>query len=381
MIDYTVLKVLWWIILGCVLVVYAATAGFDSGVTTIMPFLKSEDERRVALNTSAPTWDGNLTWIVFAGGGIFVVWPAVYATAFSGLYFAMLLILFPLFFRPPGYEYRSKLDSHAWRRMWDIGLLVSGIMPVFMFGVATGNCFVGFPFHLDPITLRIFYTGDLWGLLNPLGLLAGFTSVLMVIMHGGTYLQRRTEGNIARVAKRCIYWSGTLLFILFSISGVLIVFYTPGYKLVSQPLHPTLNILGNVVVLDKGGWFTSYFQYPWKFFGPIAAYCGIAGAMWATYHKWKNLAFWSSVTAVAGIVGTSGFTLFPFIMPSSTNPNESFTVFNAVSSQYGLNIMLYVGVVLFAIIIAYKLFAYHSIWGKQSILTVEDLRKNEHTFY
>lgn len=381
MIDYTVLQVLWWMILGSILVVYAATAGFDVGVTTLMPFFKNEEERRVILNTSAPTWDGNLTWIVFAGGGIFVVWPVVYSTAFSGLYAGMLLILFPLFLRAPGYEYRNKLPSMKWKRFWDFGLFISGILPVFVFGVATGNCFVGFPFHFDPISLRMFYTGNLFDLFNPLGILAGLVSVAMVLFHGSTFLQRRTEGNICDKARIVTFSSGVVLLILFSVAGLLIVLYAPGYQLIDSPINPTSHLLENVVVRAPGSWFASFMYYPWKGFGPVFAYIGILVSMVATYFKSRNLAFWSSAVAIAGIVATSGFTLFPFIMPSSTNPNESLTIWNATSSQYALNMMLYVGTVLLAIIAAYKIFAYHSIWGRKGILTVEDLRKDEHTFY
>lgn len=381
MIDYTVLQVLWWMILGSILVVYAATAGFDVGVTTLMPFFKNEEERRVILNTSAPTWDGNLTWIVFAGGGIFVVWPVVYSTAFSGLYAGMLLILFPLFLRAPGYEYRNKLPSIKWKRFWDFALFISGILPVFVFGVATGNCFVGFPFHFDPVSLRMFYTGNLFDLFNPLGILAGLVSVAMVIFHGSTFLQRRTEGNICEKARIVTFFSGVILLVLFSLAGLLIVLYAPGYQLIDSPVNPTVHLLENVVVRAPGSWFTSFMYYPWKGFGPVFAYIGIIVAMVATYFKSRNLAFWSSALAIAGVVATSGFTLFPFIMPSSTNPNESLTIWNATSSQYALNMMLYVGTVLLAIIAAYKLFAYHSVWGSKGILTVDDLRKDEHTFY
>lgn len=381
MIDYEVLKVLWWMILGSILVAYATTAGFDAGITTIMPFFKNEDDRRVILNVSAPTWDGNLTWILFAGGGLFVVWPVVYSTAFSGLYFAMLLILFPLFFRPPGYEYRNKMPSMRWKRFWDFGLFISGVMPVFMFGVATGNCFVGFPFHFDPISLRMFWTGSFWELLNPISILAGFVSVVMVIMHGSTYLQRRTVGNIRNSARQVTYWSGSVLLVLFAISGVLIVLYTPGYSLVYSPPVATTNVLDNIVTQAEGGWFVSFFQYPWKFFPPIFAFIGVLVSMAATYVKSKDVAFWGSGLAVAAIIVTSGTTLFPFIMPSSTNLNQSLTVWNSVSSQYALNTMLYIGVFMLAIVTAYKIFAYRAIWRKQKVLRVEDIQNNTHTYY
>lgn len=381
MIDYNVLKILWWIILGLVFVVYACTAGFDAGITIIMSFLKKETDRRVLLNVSAPTWDGNLSWIVFAGGGLFVAWPIVYSTAFSGLYPAMLCILFSFFLRPPGYEYRNKIDSHRWRRMWDVALLISGFFPIFIFGVATGNAFLGYPFHFDPNTFRVFYTGTFWELLNPIGLLAGLISVLMVLMHGAAYLQRRTDGHLNDLSKKLHFIFGVAVLIVFTFAGFFLLYHVQGYRLVSHHADSTLYPLKNVVTRGTSFWLSSYDKYPWKYYGPVIAYAGILVSLWASAQRWIRLAFWTSALGIAGIIGTAGFTLFPFIMPSSTNPNQSITVWNADSSQYALNIMLYVGVVLLLIILAYKIFAYHSIWHEKPILTEQDLHEDEHTFY
>lgn len=381
MFDYEFLKLIWWVIIGFILVIYAATAGFDAGVTMYMPFLKSETDRRVVLNTSAPTWDGNLTWLVFAGGGLFVVWPVVYSTAFSGMYAAILLILFSMFLRPPGYEYRNKIDNNAWRKMWDWALFISGIVPVFVFGVAIGNCFVGFPFHFDPNTYRAFYTGYFWQLLNPCGLLAGIVSVLMVLMHGSVYLQRRTEGSIRALARRVHFTTALILLVAFTSTGLLLMYHIDGYQLISSAANPTLEPLKNVVHQGIGLWVASFSMYPWKYLPPVLAYAAIIESLWAAYYGWYTTAFWASCFAVGGIVVTAGTALFPFLMPSSTNPNESITVWNAASSQYALNVMLYIGVILLIIILGYKIFAYNTIWGKKSTLTSEDLEKNNHHFY
>ena len=380
MIDYAVLKVLWWMVIGCVLVVFACTAGFDAGVSAWMPFLRSEEDRRVVLNTSAPTWDGNLTWIVFAGGGLFIVWPVVYGMAFSGLYAAMLCILFSFFLRPPSFEYRSKIDSHVWRRTWDWGLFISGLVPVFIFGVAMGNCFLGFPFHFTPIFLREIYTGNFFQLLSPFALLAGFISVTMVVMHGATFLQRRTEGHLRKKAFRVHLISALILLVLFTVLGLMLLYQVDGYTLVKSPALPTENPLSNVVSRGIGAWVASYDLYPWKFFAPIVAYGGILESIWAAATGYYRTAFWASCFAVGGIVATAGFTLFPFIMPSSTHPSQSLTVWNATSSQYALNIMLYVGCILFVVILGYKLFAYNAIWGQKPTLNADDLKKNEHSY-
>lgn len=382
MLDYVFLKVVWWAIIGAILVVYACTAGFDAGVTMYMPFLKKEMDRRVVLNTSAPTWDGNLTWIVFAGGGLFVVWPVVYSTAFSGMYAAMLLILFSLFLRPPGYEYRNKINSHRWRRSWDMALFISAVVPVFVFGVAFGNCFVGFPFHFDPVSFRSYYTGNFWALLHPYAFLSGIVSVLMVLMHGSVYLQRRTEGHLRKLAFKVHVISAVLLLIGFTTSGLLLMYHIVGYKLVASAANPTLNPLHNVVTTGKGYWIETYEQYPWKYLAPILAYAGIFESLWAAAYGWYTTAFWASCFAVGGIIATAGATLFPFLMPSSTHPAQSLTVWNSVSTQYALNIMLYVGVFLLLVILGYKIFAYHAIWSKKATLSAEDIENDKHhSFY
>ena len=317
MFEYEFLKIAWWLIIGGVLMVYVATAGFDAGVTMYMPFLRNETDRRIVLNTSAPTWDGNLTWIVFAGGGLFVVWPVVYSTAFSGMYAALLLILFSLFLRPPGYEYRNKIDNATWRKTWDWALFISAVVPVFVFGVAFGNCFLGYPFYFEPHTFRQFWTGDFWDLLNPYALLSGVISVLMVLMHGSVYLQRRTENHLRKLALKVHVIAAILLLIGFTTSGLLLMYKIIGYKLISMATDPTLHPMDNVVKSGMGYWIQTYDHYPWKYMAPFVAYAGIIESLWAAAYEWVNTAFWASCFAVGGIVGTAGATLFPFLMPSS----------------------------------------------------------------
>lgn len=381
MLDYTFLKIAWWLIMGFVLILYATTAGYDAGVTMIMAFLRKETDRRVVLNTSAPVWDGNLSWIVFAGGGLFVIWPAVYSTAFSGMYAAMLCILWSLFFRPTGFDYRSKINHHRWRRFWDFGLLVSGGLPVFIFGLAMGNCLLGFPFHFDTMTWRDYYTGNFFDLFNGFALLSGFASLLMVLMHGSAYLQQHTEGHLRELARKLFFIFGILLFIFFSIAGIDIALGMQGYTLIASPVDATLYPADNIVSHTKGAWLASYSVYPWKYYPPIIAYVALMLALWANYVRKVVLCFWSSVFTVGGMVATVGATIFPFLMPSSTNPSQSLTVWNSTSTQYALNIMLYVASILFVVIFFYKLFAFRTIWAKKRTITETDLEENEHHFY
>lgn len=381
MFDFEVLQLLWWAIIGIILVVYASTAGYDIGVTMVMPFFSSEMDRRVILNTSAPTWDGNQTWIVFAGGALFVVWPAVYSTAFSGMYVAMFCILWSLFLRPPGYDYRSKINNATWRRSWDWALFISSVVPVFVFGVAFGNCLLGFPFYFDPLTMREFYTGGLGGLLSGFGVLCGVTSIMMILMHGMAYLQRRTEGHIRERARRLHVIVSIIVLMLFSIAGYIVVYKINGYQLLSSASNPIQDPLSNTVMQTKGAWIGSYAVYPWKYFAPVIVYLAVVSSIWCNYSGWVNACFWSSVFAVGGVIATAGGTLFPFIMPSSTHPNQSLTVWNATSNEYALSIMLYVGIFLLLLIMCYKIFAFHTVWGAKSTLTAEDIAEDEHAFY
>lgn len=381
MLDYIFLKIAWWLIMGMVLIIYATTAGYDAGITMIMPFLRRETDRRIVLNTSAPVWDGNLSWIVFAGGGLFVVWPVVYSTAFSGMYAAMLCILWSLFFRPTGFDYRGKINHHRWRRFWDAGLLISGGLPVFIFGVAMGNCLIGFPFYFDTTTFQNYYTGNFFGLLNGFALLSGVASVLMVLMHGSVYMQQHTEGGLRALGRKLFFIFSILLFVCFSIAGLYIAFRMSGYTLIASPEDATLYPANNIVSYTKGAWLASYLVYPWKYYPPIIAYVALLVAWLANYFRRIVLCFWASAFTVGGMIATVGATLFPFLMPSSIMPSQSLTVWNSTSSQYALNIMLYVASILFVVIFIYKIFAFRTIWSKKHTITEKDLEENEHTFY
>src|SRR5450830_1406752 len=202
MLDYFTLKIIWWALVGVLLIGFAIMDGHDMGVGTLLPFVGRTDlERRVAINTVGPHWDGNQVWFITAGGALFAAWPVVYATAFSGFYWAMILVLWALFFRPVGFDYRSKIHNAKWRSTWDWGLFVGGAVPPLVFGIAFGNLLQGVPFHFNNMLVST-YTGSFWQLLNPFALLTGVVSSAMITLQGGTYLAHRTEGVIqARAIK------------------------------------------------------------------------------------------------------------------------------------------------------------------------------------
>ncbi|OGT69384.1 MAG: cytochrome d ubiquinol oxidase subunit II [Gammaproteobacteria bacterium RIFCSPHIGHO2_12_FULL_45_9] len=380
MLPLPLLQIIWWFLIGLILIIYASTAGYDAGLTAYLPFLKKEEDKRVVLNISAPTWDGNQTWVVFAGGGLFVVWPMVYSAAFSGLYFAFIAILWTLLLRPPGYDYRSKLHSHLWRRTWDVLLAISGLVPVFLFGVIVGNAFLGFPFTIEPHFFQPIYHVELSHLLNPFGLLCGFISVFMILMHGSSYLARRSENELCALGRRMHKLFLVILSLLFT-SAALWVIALPGFVLLHQDADPLLYPLQNTVQLIPHAWIERYHQNPLCYFAPLVTYASWMMSYIANQKARFTLCFWSSVLSIAGVMACVGFALFPFVFPSSFNLNHSLTVWNASSGQYALNTMLCIGVVLLSVTLWYKLWTFKVIWSKQKTLSAKDVADNEHLFY
>ncbi|MGH7225237.1 MAG: cytochrome d ubiquinol oxidase subunit II, partial [Gemmataceae bacterium] len=180
MLAYENLRLIWWALLGTLLIGFAVTDGFDLGVATLLPFVARTDvERRVAINMVGPVWEGNQVWIILGGGAIFAAWPPLYAVAFSGFYLAMFLVLCALILRPVAFKFRSKVANPTWRSIWDWALFIGGLVPSLIFGVAFGNVIQGVPFRFDD-TLRMTYEGTLVGLLNPFALLCGLVSVSML---------------------------------------------------------------------------------------------------------------------------------------------------------------------------------------------------------
>src|SRR6185436_15606035 len=233
--DYETLKIIWWLFVGLLLVGFALTDGWDLGVGTLLPFVgRTDDERRVVINSIGPTWEGNQVWFITAGGATFAAWPIVYATALSGFYCALILTLFALFFPPVGIDYRSKVEDPRWRSAWDWGLFIGGTVPAVVFGVAFGNLLLGVPFHFDP-TMQVYYTGSFFALLNPFGLLAGLLSLAMLVMHGAAFLMIRTEGDIQQRVRTAVKAAAIAVIALFAAGGVWIATGIEGYRIVSMP--------------------------------------------------------------------------------------------------------------------------------------------------
>jgi cytochrome bd ubiquinol oxidase subunit II len=371
--DYEIFKMIWWLFVGVLLIGFAITDGMDMGVGNLLPFVgRTDDERRVMINTVGPHWDGNQVWLITAGGAIFAAWPAVYAAAFSGFYLAMLLVLFALFFRPVGFDYRSKLGNENWRKAWDWGLFAGGAVPSLVFGVAFGNLLLGVPFHLDEL-LRVYYTGSFWALLNPFALLTGLVSFSMLTMHGGMWIQLRTSGEISERIKTWITLAGIVAIAAFALAGVWLVIGIDGYKIIAQPALDALpNPLAKTVEVVPGAWLDNYSQYPWTMVFPVLGFVGMIGSILMSRADRPGLGFFSSSLGITGVIMTAGVTMFPFVMPSSTNPDHSFTIWDASSSHLTLSVMFWATVIFLPIVLSYTVWNYYKMWGRLSVDEMKD---------
>jgi cytochrome d ubiquinol oxidase subunit II len=377
--DYATLKLVWWLFVGVLLIGFAVMDGFDLGVGTLLPFVaRSDDERRVAINTVGPTWEGNQVWFVTAGGATFAAWPYVYATAFSGFYVALMLVLFALFLRPVGFDYRSKVADPRWRSFWDWGLFVGGAVPALVFGVAFGNLLLGVPFHFDA-DQRVHYGGTFLDLLNPFGLVAGVVSLSMLAMHGAFYLQLRTDGAVHARAVVAARIAAAIFLVAFAGAGAWIAFGIDGYRIVSMPAAdsafvPTLKTVEKVT----GGWLGNYGRYPWTLAAPVAAFGATLAALGLAAARRAGAAFVLSGVAVASVILTAGFALFPFIMPSASDPASSLTAWDAVSTHRTLQIMFWVVLIFLPLVIGYTAWVYRVMRGT---VTEAGVRADSHGLY
>ncbi|WP_454784380.1 cytochrome d ubiquinol oxidase subunit II [Legionella sp. WA2024007413] len=375
--DYETLRIIWWILLGLLLIGFAVMDGFDLGVAMWLPWIaKTDTERRILINSIGATWEGNQVWFILGGGAIFAAWPILYALSFSGFYLAMLLVLLALILRPVGFKYRSKLTNPQWRSFWDYALFVGGFVPALIFGVAVGNVLQGVPFYFDE-SLRPFYTGSFFGLLNPFALLCGVLSVLMLAMHGAFFLNLRTEGYLQQRARNAGKISALLSFLIFIGAGIWLHYGIDGYSLTSALAHDgPSNPHYKTVIREADAWFSNYRSFPITLLAPGVGV--IAALLTFIAAKHVKTAFICSALSVVGIITTVGVSMFPFILPSSSNPGQSLLVWDSSSSQLTLFIMLAATVIFLPIILLYTAWVYRVLRGK---ITEQTLIKNADTAY
>jgi cytochrome bd ubiquinol oxidase subunit II len=373
LIDYGTLKLIWWVLLGVLLIGFAATDGFDMGVTALLPFVARTDaERRVAINTVGPVWEGNQVWFILGGGAIFAAWPPLYAVSFSGFYLAMFVVLAALILRPVGFKYRSKRPDPRWRSTWDWALFAGGFVPALIFGVAVGNVLQGVPFRLTD-DMRMIYEGGFFGLLNPFGLLCGLLSLAMLVMHGGAWLGLKASGIVAERARRYGSFAAVAVIVLFALSGLVLVLMLGGYRITSaiDPAMPS-NPLLKTVTREGATWLANYALHPWIVIAPALGFAG-AAATFAGLRQGREVAtFIASKLAVVGIISTVGLSMFPFILPSSIDPRSSLTVWDSASSHSTLFNMLVVTLIFLPIVLAYTAWVYRVLWGKVDEASIQN---------
>ncbi len=368
-IDYETLKIIWWLLLGLLLVGFMVTDGFDMGAGALLPFAgRNDEERRLIINTVGPVWEGNQVWFVLGGGAIFAAWPPLYALAFSGFYVAMFLVLAALIVRPVSFVFRSKNKDPRWRAIWDGGLFVSGIVPPLVFGIAMGNVLQGVPFRLTE-DLRPVYEGSFAGLLNPFALLCGLLALAMVIQHGAAWLVLKTEGDVARRARHFGAVAGVGAVALFAICGAIVwAGLVEGYVIrAGAAPGAEANPLAKTVAREAGAWAANLNAAPGKWLGPLVGLLGLGVAAFLLQFKRGRLALVASGLGIAGVIATPGLAMFPFILPSSSNPSMSLTVWDASSSHLTLFLMLIATLVFMPLIIAYTSWVYYVIRGKVSL--------------
>ena len=377
--DYETFKVIWWVLVGVLFIGFALTDGFDMGVGALLRIVgKTDEERRVAINAIAPHWDGNQVWLILAAGAIFAAWPITFGASFSTFYWALVLTLFSLFFRPVGFDYRSKIEDTRWRNTWDWGLVVAGVVPPLVIGVAFGNLLLGVPFAFDEF-LRISTYGSFFKLFHPFAVLVGLVSLLMFTMQGATYLMLRTDAAVYVRSRKAAQLTGLGVFVTFALAGVWLWAGIDGYAITQAPPHDSLpNPVAKTVVPMAGAWLANYSLYPAAILAPITGLLGALGVVAAAGANRAVMGFVSSSLSLVGVIMTAGVSLFPFVMPSSLNPNHSLTIWDSASSHLTLAIMFWAAMIFVPIILFYTFWCYKQLWGK---VTVQFIRDNDHSVY
>ena len=373
LLDYSTLRLIWWVLLGLLLIGFAAMDGFDLGIETMLPFVARTDlERRMVLETIEPVWEGNQVWLILAGGAIFAAWPQLYAVSFSGFYLAMFIILFALILRPVGFKFRSKRESTLWRTSWDWALFIGGFVPSLIFGVAVGNVLLGVPFRIND-DMMIFYEGSFFALLNPFALLAGLMSVIMLAMHGCVWLCVKTSGTIADRARKYGTVFALLTVVLYIASGLYLWKSGLGYRITSEidPNGPS-NPLYKTAVVEQGAWLANYLRYPALWAIPALGLFAPFLVILALWLRRPGTALVFGKLSIFGVITSVGVAMFPFILPSSLDPSASLTVWDSSSSHLTLFIMLISTGIMLPIIMLYTSWVYYVLRGKVTESDMEE---------
>ena len=331
------LNTVWFILIGTLLSGYAILDGFDLGVGALHLLIKDDNERRIMINSIGPVWDGNEVWLVTGGGAMFAAFPMVYATVFSGFYTAFMILLFALIFRAVAIEFRSKQEMKWWRQMWDISFSVSSILISLLMGIALGNIITGIP--LDS---QNEFAGSFLSLINPYTLLIGVTTVALFMMHGAIYVAMKTEGELQNKIRGWV--NNTIIFfvICYVASTMATLIYYP-HMVEHFKSSPALFIVALLNML------------------------AIANIPREIYHGRDFNAFLSSCASIAALLALFAIGLFPNIVISNPDPQNSLTIYNAASSPKTLEIMLIIAIIGIPFVLAYTISIYWIFRGKVKI--------------
>ncbi|MCP1215168.1 cytochrome d ubiquinol oxidase subunit II [Acetobacter orientalis] len=376
---YVILKLIWATILCVLLIGLGLMVGMDMGVGTLLRFVGHNDgERRTALNIIGPHWDGNQVWFILGGGAIFAAFPTLYATSFSVFYVVMILLLFSMILRPVAFEYRSKADSKLWRASWDWVFLVSGFLPMFIYGAAFGNILEGVGYHFG--WNGQYYQDDSFFsyLLSPFVVLCGLMSVALSVYQGGVMLMLRSENPIYDRAQRYATRGGILAAVLFAIGGVFIS-RMKGFMMTepANPAMPANPLHGQHVAHTAGAWLHNFTAHPVLWLLPLLGLISMVLGTVAVRHNKSVVAWWVGLGSWVGTIGTVAAAMFPFFMPSTTAPDQSLTIWNSCASAYGLTCMLVVALIFVPLILCYTSWCYYVMRGK---VRTADIIHDSHSY-
>lgn len=365
--DIETLQIIWWVLLGILLAGFALTDGFDLGAAILLPVLgKTDDERRLIINTIAPVWESNQVWLVLGAGAIFAAWPLVYAVAFSTMYIPMFLVLGCLIIRPVGLKFRSKMPSSKWRNYWDNSLSIASLVPSLVFGVAVANAMLGLPFAFAE-NLAIKTQNCFWVLFNPFTLLAGLVSLNMIISHGAGYLRLKLENPMVNQAQRVQKMSSAVALFCFIAAGIVLYFSGHGFHIDKMGVNQ--NVFSKVVSMSL---IKQHHELTMQFVNALipATIACIGFLIAIIFNSRAILSFIGSCLAIIGVIATAGFAAFPFILPSTLEPAHSLTVWDASSSKLTLLIMLITVLIFLPIVLSYIVWTYR-VFAKR--LKLDDL--------
>lgn len=328
------LNMTWFLLIGFLMAGYAILDGFDLGVGVLHLFARDDRERRIHLNAIGPVWDGNEVWLITGGGALFAAFPIVYASVFSSFYLAFMLLLAFLVLRAVSLEFRSKVESPGWRALWDRAFGLGSLVPALLYGVAVGNVLRGLPLDAEGT-----FTGSFIGLLNPYALLTGLLTLVMFTMQGAAYLCLKTEGPLLERMEKWVPRTWVAFVIVYAAATAATIFGSP-YLFEGVAARPLF----------------------WVFF--IVLLASIAYIPLAAKGKRYFRTFLATSTAILCMIGVTGTSLFPRLVPSSIDLANSLTVYNASSTARTLGVMLIIALVGMPIVIAYTAYIYRVFKGK-----------------